>query len=140
MRFLPVEEPRLQDHISKVEYRLPLTIEVIDPDRAKDSRSTVLVEVMTTQGVKTQVECVLSRAFATPNEALSESRNPALLEGRFVGQIPLLLGSPQSITMLPEDGTLPKRRTREKSLFRPIPTLKPHSMMEKINLKPHWRF
>ena len=108
MRFLPVEEPRLQDHISKVEYRLPLTIEVIDPDRAKDSRSTVLVEVMTTQGVKTQVECVLSRAFATPNEALSESRNPALLEGRFVGQIPLLLGSPQSITMLPEDGTLPK--------------------------------
>ena len=108
MRFLPVEEPRLQDHISKVEYRLPLTIEVIDPDRAKDSRSTVIVDVMTTQGVKTQIECVLSRAFATPNEALSESRNPALLEGRFVGQIPLLLGSPQSITMLPEDGTLPK--------------------------------
>ena len=78
MRFLPTEEPRPQDHISKVEYRLPLTIEVIDPDRAKDSRSTVLVDVMTTQGVKTQVECVLSRAFAPPNEALSESRNPAL--------------------------------------------------------------
>jgi TolA-binding protein len=91
-----------------VEYRLPLTIEIIDPDRAKDSQSTVLVDVMTTQGVKTQVECVLSRAFANPNEALSESRNPALLEGRFVGQIPLLLGSPQNITMIPEDGTLPK--------------------------------
>jgi TolA-binding protein len=108
LRFLPVEKPRPQDHISKVEYRLPLTIEIIDPDRAKDSQSTVLVDVMTTQGVKTQVECVLSRAFANPNEALSESRNPALLEGRFVGQIPLLLGSPQNITMIPEDGTLPK--------------------------------
>ncbi len=108
LQFIPVEGDRPDDYLSKVEYRLPLTIEVIDPDRAKDSRSTVLVDVVTTQGAKIQVECVLSRSFATANEALSDVRNPALLEGRFVGQIPLLLGSPDSITMVPEDGSLPK--------------------------------
>ncbi|MEN8783588.1 MAG: tetratricopeptide repeat protein [Akkermansiaceae bacterium] len=108
MQFLPVEDTRPKDYVSKIEYRLPLTIEVIDPDRAKDSRSTILVDVATTQGSKIQVECVLSRSFAAPNEALSEVRNPALLEGRFVGQIPLLLGSPESVTLVPEDGSLPK--------------------------------
>jgi len=107
-RFLPVEDDRPAEYVSKVEYRLPLTIEVIDPDQAKDSRSTVLVDVVTTQGAKIQVECVLSRSYAAPNEAFSELRNPALWEGRFVGQIPLLLGSPESVTMVPEDGTLPK--------------------------------
>ncbi|MDA7896249.1 tetratricopeptide repeat protein [bacterium] len=107
-QFLPVEDDRPAEYVSKVEYRLPLTIEVIDPDQAKDSRSTVLVDVVTTQGAKIQVECVLSRSYAAPNEAFSELRNPALWEGRFVGQIPLLLGSPERVTMVPEDGTLPK--------------------------------
>ena len=101
------------DHVSKVEYRLPLTVEVIDPDQAKDSRSTVLVEVITTQGAKIKVECVLSRAFANPDETLSDVRNPALQEGRFVGQIPLLLGDPQSANIVPEDGSLAQRRHRQ---------------------------
>ena len=34
-------------------------------------------------------------------------RNPALLEGRFVGQIPLLLGDAVSVALVPEDGSLP---------------------------------
>ncbi|MDG1671016.1 MAG: tetratricopeptide repeat protein, partial [Akkermansiaceae bacterium] len=96
------------EHVSKVEYRLPLTVEVVDPDQAKDSRSTILVDVVTTQGAKIQVQCVLSRAYATDDETLSDVRNPALQEGRFVGQIPLLLGDPQSANIVPEDGTLPR--------------------------------
>ena len=107
-QLIPVEGERPADYVSKVEYRLPLTVEVIDPDQAKDSRSTVMVDVVTTQGAKIQVECVLSRSFATPDENLAEVRNPALLEGRFVGQIPLLLGSPDSAPLVPEDGSLPK--------------------------------
>lgn len=107
-RFIPVESPRALDHVSKVEYRLPLTVEVIDPDQAKDSRSTVIVDVVTTQGAKVKVECVLSRSFAPNDETLAEVRNPALLEGRFVGQIPLLLGSPEGGELIPEDGSLPK--------------------------------
>jgi TolA-binding protein len=107
-RFIPIEGPRPADYVSKVEYRLPLTVEVIDPDQAKDSRSTVLVDVVTSKGPTIQVECVLSRAFATEDESLSEARNPALLEGRFVGQIPLLLGGPESATIVPEDGSVPR--------------------------------
>ena len=107
-RLIPVESPRPTDYVSKVEYRLPLTIEVIDPDQARDSRSTVLVDVVTSQGPTIQVECVLSRAFATEDESLAEVRNPALLEGRFVGQIPLLLGGPESATIIPADGSLPR--------------------------------
>ena len=94
-----------KDHASKVEYRLPLTVEVIDPDQARDSRSTITVEVATSQGTKVQVQCVLSRALAAADETLEEFRNPALLEGRFVGQVPLLLGDPQSATEVPADGT-----------------------------------
>ncbi|NIP35946.1 MAG: hypothetical protein GWN18_13375, partial [Thermoplasmata archaeon] len=39
--FTPVEGERGTDFISKVDYHLPLTVEVIDPDQARDSRSTV---------------------------------------------------------------------------------------------------
>ena len=38
------------------------------------------------------IECKLSRAYAPADETLDSSSNPALFEGRFVGQIPLLLG------------------------------------------------
>ena len=107
-RLIPIEGARPDDYISKVEYRLPLTVEVIDPDQAKDSSSTVLVNVVTSQGPTIQVECVLSRSFAAADESLAEVRNPALQEGRFVGQIPLLLGGPESANMVPEDGSLPK--------------------------------
>lgn len=107
-RYIPVEGERDENHVSKVEYRLPLTVEVIDPDQARDSRSSVVVDVVTSQGATVQVECVLSRSFAPPDEALAEAPNAALLEGRFVGQIPLLLGSPGSTGSIPADGTLPR--------------------------------
>ena len=107
-RLMPIDGLRPEDYVSKVEYRLPLTVEVIDPDQAKDSRSTILVDVVTSQGTTIRVQCVLSRSFAAADESLAEARNPALQEGRFVGQIPLLLGGPDSATMVPEDGSLPK--------------------------------
>ncbi|MFN0128673.1 MAG: tetratricopeptide repeat protein [Verrucomicrobiales bacterium] len=105
-RLIPVEESRPPNHVGKIEYRLPLTVEVIDPDQAKDSRSSVTVEVATSQGAKVRVECVLSRAFAAASDVMDESRNPALLEGRFVGQIPLRLGAPGSTGPVPAEGTL----------------------------------
>ena len=106
-RLIPIESPRPDDYVSKIEYRLPLTVEVIDPDQAKDSSSTVLVDVVTSQGTTIRVECVLSRSYAAADESLAEARHPALLEGRFVGQIPLLLGGPESATIVPADGSLP---------------------------------
>jgi TolA-binding protein len=107
-RFIPIDGERPEGHENKIEYRLPLTVEVIDPDQAKDSRSTVLVNLETTQGAKLQVECVLSRSFAPTDDSLADHRHPALLEGRFVGQVPLLLGSPDTTAFVPEDGSLPK--------------------------------
>ena len=104
-QLVPVAGTRALDHVAKVEYRLPLTVEVIDPDQAKDSRSTVTVEIATSQGAKARVECVLSRAFAPANETMDESRDPALFEGRFVGQIPLYLGGPDSADSVPTDAT-----------------------------------
>ncbi|NNM28068.1 MAG: tetratricopeptide repeat protein [Akkermansiaceae bacterium] len=94
--------------VSKVAYQLPLTVEVIDPDQAKDSRSTVVVDVETTQGTSVRVECVLSRSFAPPESAMDEVRNPALFEGRFAGQVPLVLGDPDSPPSIPADGTVRK--------------------------------
>jgi TolA-binding protein len=95
------------DHVAKIEYRMPLTVEVIDPDQAKDSKSTVTVEVTTDQGAKVQVKCELSRAYAPADESFDGVRDPALFEGRFVGQIPLLLGEAETAALVPADGSLP---------------------------------
>ena len=95
------------DHIAKLEYRVPLTVEVIDPDQAKDSKSSVTVEVTTSQGAKAMIKCQLSRAFAPADEAMEGVRNPALFEGRFVGQIPMLLGDAVAVMQVPKDGSLP---------------------------------
>ena len=105
-RIIPADDSQQSDLEAKVEYRLPLTVEVIDPDQAKDSRSKVLVDVMTDQGTKVTIECELSRAFAPTDEAMEGIRNPALEEGRFVGQVPLLLGDTESAGQIPEDGSL----------------------------------
>ena len=103
---IPESNSQQSEQVGKVEYRLPLTVEVIDPDQAKDSRSKVLVDVMTDQGTKVKIECELSRAFAPSDESMEGIRNPALEEGRFVGQVPLLLGDPENAGQIPEDGSL----------------------------------
>ena len=91
-RIIPAPTNAPADHVGMIEYRMPLTVEVIDPDQAKDSSSTVTVKVTTTQGATQEIVCKLSRAYAPADELLDGSSNPALFEGRFVGQIPLLLG------------------------------------------------
>lgn len=106
--FKPVEGERGSEFVGKVDFHLPLTIEVIDPDQAKDSRSKVEIQVETTQGTKVRVECVLSRNFAPQTEGFEDVRNPALYEGRFVGQIPLMLGDLDSSMVVAADGTVTK--------------------------------
>ena len=91
------------DRVSKVDFAMPLTIEIIDPDMAKNARSKVMIELATSQGTKVLVECVLSRAFAAADERMDESRNPALFEGRFTGQVPLHLGGIDSSSTVPAD-------------------------------------
>ncbi len=101
-RIIPASETAPADPIGKIEYRMPLTVEVIDPDQAKDSRSSVTVAVTTTQGATAMIECKLSRAYAPADEMLDSTSNPALFEGRFVGQIPLLLGAATTPAEAPE--------------------------------------
>lgn len=103
--FIPVSPDREAEHISKVDYHLALTIEVIDPDQARDTSSKVMVDVATTQGTKIRVECRLSRQYALPSQTLEQTRNPALFEGRFVGQIPLMLGDIESADFIPSEGS-----------------------------------
>jgi TolA-binding protein len=101
-RIIPAGDTAPADYVGKIEYRMPLTVEVIDPDQAKDSRSSVTVAVTTTQGATAMIECKLSRAYAPADEMLDSASNPALIEGRFVGQIPLLLGAATAPSTAPE--------------------------------------
>lgn len=84
------------DGPTEVSLRLPLTVEVIDPDRALHTGSRITVEVETTQGVKVEVECVLSTAHSAGIEA-----EDALHAGHFLGQIPLQLGNLNSPPTVP---------------------------------------
>lgn len=102
--FLPTVAKPANDHVAKVDFRLPLTVEVIDPDQAKNSRSEVSVEFTTTQGTRSRVRCYLSRDHAPPDATLDDAANPALLQGRFVGRIPLNLGGMESPATVPVEG------------------------------------
>ncbi|MGB1131159.1 MAG: tetratricopeptide repeat protein, partial [Haloferula sp.] len=86
---------------SEVSLKLPLTVEVIDPDRALHTGSRLVVDVETTQGITAQVECVLSTAHSANSEVIDEALHPALGAGRFVGQVPLQLGGPNSPASVP---------------------------------------
>jgi TolA-binding protein len=81
------------DGPTEISLKLPLTVEVSDPDRALHTGSRITLEVETTQGAKIEVECVLSTA--------SGNSEGALQTGRFVGQIPLQLGNPNSPPTVP---------------------------------------
>jgi TolA-binding protein len=105
-RIVPASGPGDAGRVGRVDYALPLTVEVIDPDRAKDSRSTVTVEVATDRGANVLVECELSRAFAASDELAEDYPIPALFEGRFVGQVPLFLGDAGGDGFAPADGSV----------------------------------
>jgi len=86
--------------ISGVTYQLPLTVEVLDPDAAKDSMSSVEVDIEI-DGRTNRVICSISTDFGTPTTAPAEMTQWALYEGRFIGQIPLQLGGADSPEKIP---------------------------------------
>ena len=90
--------------ISGVAFDAPLTVEVIDPDAAKDSRSTVTVQLTTTDGAKVEVECALADAFGQG----TLKPGSALEEGRFVGQVILQLGGKESPSVVPLALNMPR--------------------------------
>ncbi len=96
--------------VANVAFEVPLTVEVIDPDRAKDSRSSVTVQMTTTDGAKVKVNCVISTQFAAENAALvgDDGRSWALEEGRFVGQVILQLGGKSSPDLVPLTLDMPR--------------------------------
>ena len=84
-----------------VDYFVPLTVEVIDPDAAKDSLSKVkvLINAGTTNAV--EVICALSTQFGDFSGTDEGQANPALRMGRFVGQVKMQLGGEGSPIKLP---------------------------------------
>lgn len=102
-------DPQDGKDVASVAFEVPITVEVIDPDRAKDSLSSVLVELTTTDGAKVKVNCVISKSFSSGALAAAypESRNWALEEGRFVGQVIMQLGSKDSPSLIPLTDGMP---------------------------------
>lgn len=99
-------EPPAAAQISSVAFEAPLTVEVIDPDAARDSLSELTVAVTTSDGAKADVRCVVSGAFSqVPRQAADEW---ALEEGRFIGQIILQLGSKTSTDVVPITSEMPR--------------------------------
>lgn len=99
-------EPEDEAQSSRVAFEAPLTIEVIDPDAAKDNLSEVVVKVTTSDGATVDVRCVVSGALASvPTQGAADW---ALEEGRFVGQVTLQLGSSTSPDIVPVTADMPR--------------------------------
>ena len=89
-----------------VAFAVPLLVEVIDPDRAKDSGSVVNVVLVTTGGSAVVVECVISNAHSDLPRSTTD--NEALLAGRFVGQVIMQLGSKDTPSVIPLTAEMPR--------------------------------
>jgi TolA-binding protein len=100
---LPAEDK----DISGVAFEAPLTVEVIDPDAAKDSRSYVDVMLTTSDGAKVKVRCVISGAYSQNLQAIPDTKWP-LREGRFIGQAILQLGGQNSPQLVPLTSEMPR--------------------------------
>ena len=113
-RFLPTDTGRGQStylpqtddlpEVAGFAYEMPLTVEVFDPDMAKDSLSKVKVQIIVGEGNSTReatLECELSSAFGEPRTAPIGFQNWPLYEGRFLGQANLRLGGVDSPTVIP---------------------------------------
>ena len=102
--------PEEEKEISGVALAAPITVEVIDPDAAKDSRSSVVVSLVTTDGSKADVRCAISGALK-PNSrqwTSDEQAADALEEGRFIGQVILQLGGADSSDIVPRTTDMPR--------------------------------
>jgi len=96
----------LQAETSDVAFEAPLTVEVIDPDAAKDSRSTALVKLTTTDGATVEVNCRISSLYM--DYTGEEAERVALEEGRFVGQVMMRLGGKSSPAVVPLTADMPR--------------------------------
>lgn len=107
LRYIPATpgetDPNL---VAGVAFDAPFTIEVIDRDAAKDSRSKVTVKLKTTAGAEIEVDCVIDdrRLGATTQD----KAGTALQEGRFVGQVIMQLGGKDSQSMVPLTSSMPR--------------------------------
>jgi len=88
--------------VSQVALAGPMTVEVVDPDAAKDAESSVIVALTAGEGVKLDVRCIL------PPDRQGQGNDDALTEGRFVGQVFLQLGGPGSPDLVPLTTGLPR--------------------------------
>lgn len=92
--------------ISGVAFEAPLTIEVIDPDAAKDSRSTASVLLTTSDGATVEVLCAISTQLSPLPRTANDDW--ALEDGRFVGQVILQLGGKNSPAVVPITPSMPR--------------------------------
>ena len=88
-------------HMAEVNYFVPLTVEVFDPDAAKDSLSTVKVVLNAGTTNAVEVTCILSTQFGDFSNLDATTGNAALLMGRFVGQVRMQLGGEGSPSTVP---------------------------------------
>jgi TolA-binding protein len=100
------ETPAASEEITGVAFEAPLAVEVIDPDAAKDSRSSVVVKLTTGEGVELDVECLISDRFDEAADAADPDY--ALRRGRFVGQVIMQLGGKESAAVVPLAAEMPR--------------------------------
>lgn len=100
--------PRMEgEEIVGVSYKVPLTVEVYDPDRAMDNLSRIQVNLSLDGTNSIPLTCVISESHGKATTAPVGIENWALYEGRFVGQVVMQLGgidSPAEIPASPEIG------------------------------------
>jgi TolA-binding protein len=107
--YLPQKDAKDKKDVANVAFEAPLTIEVVDPDMAKDSRSEVLVTLETTDGAKIECRCVVSGQHSHFNQyQVQDADHWALEEGRFLGQVILQLGSKASADVIPLTSDMPR--------------------------------
>ena len=88
--------------VGRVALAGPMTVEVIDPDAAKDADSEVTVSLTSGEGVQLDIRCVI------PRNQRGYGNDDALLQGRFVGQVFLQLGGPESPDLVPLTVGMPR--------------------------------
>ena len=84
-----------------VAFEVPFTVEVIDPDAAKDNLSQIQVALSVDGAPRQVIHCSISEAHGQPTTAPPGMSNWALYEGRFVGQIIMQLGGEDSPNQIP---------------------------------------
>ncbi|MFT5495653.1 MAG: TolA-binding protein [Kiritimatiellia bacterium] len=105
--YLPAPDGRPSDAPAGVSYKVPLTVEVYDPDMAKDSMSRLKVALSLDGTNVTTLTCLITELYGEATTAPADVDNWALYEGRFVGQVMMQLGGADSPDKVPanNDGT-----------------------------------